>query len=141
MEAQNQTASKKRPTSHESENAPKRSKTEESITNPQEVVMKVLRDLSVEQHETRETETTERIQAAPKSSEATDKASKGAQPKHLTTSGDTTSGGITTSTSTTATKRRLKQEARKHRNICNPPTSSDEDEPQPQSAVQKQGDA
>ena len=61
---------------------------------------------------------------------AAEEATKEAQPKHqetLSTAGETTSGGKISSTSTIATKRRLKQEVRKNRNICNtPPTSEDE---------------
>jgi len=56
-----------------------------------------------------------------------EEATKEAQPKHqetLSTAWEITSGGKTNSTSIIATKRRLKQEARKNRNICNtPPTS------------------
>ena len=39
---------------------------------------------------------------------------------------ETTSAGKTSSTSTTATKRRLKQEVGKNKNICTPSTSKDE---------------
>ena len=61
---------------------------------------------------------------------AVEEATKEAQPKHqetLSTARETTSMGKTSSTSTIAAKRRVKQEARKNKNICNtPPTSEDE---------------
>jgi len=58
-----------------------------------------------------------------------EEATNAAQPKRqqtLSIAMETIFAGKTSSTSTTATKRRLKQEARKNRNICNtPPTSED----------------
>ena len=50
---------------------------------------------------------------------------------------ETTFAGKTSSTSTTATKRMLKQEVRKNKNICTPPTSEDE-QPQAPTAEEKQ---
>ncbi|KAJ8423696.1 hypothetical protein Cgig2_003380 [Carnegiea gigantea] len=50
---------------------------------------------------------------------------------------ETTSARKTSSTSITATKRRLKQEVRKNRNICTPPTSEDE-QPEAPTAGEKQ---
>ncbi|KAJ8426429.1 hypothetical protein Cgig2_021036 [Carnegiea gigantea] len=50
---------------------------------------------------------------------------------------ETTSARKTSSTSTTATKRRLKQEVRKNRNICTPSTSDDE-QPEAPTVEEKQ---
>ncbi|KAJ8431774.1 hypothetical protein Cgig2_009372 [Carnegiea gigantea] len=76
---------------------------------------------------------------------AAEEATKEAQPKHqqtLSTTRETTSAGKTSSTSTTATKRRLQQEARKNRNICNTlPTSEDEQPQAPTAGEEKKSGA
>ena len=50
---------------------------------------------------------------------------------------ETTSAGKISSTSTTATKRRLKQEARKNKNICNTPPTLKDEQPQARTAKEK----
>ena len=51
---------------------------------------------------------------------------------------ETTSVGKTSSTSTTVTKRRLKQEVRMNRNICNTPPTSKDEQPQAPTTREKQ---